>query len=273
MKIRSPKYANKEQTYMVVDHPAFKQPKDGRRKLWRYMDIAKFLSMLNYQELYFARSDTFEDPFEGAATEIDIAYSDGRWNEFVVYCQKEGFHIPQVVPSAKDSVYPFFRKFVAINCWHENQFESAAMWDLYCDKSQGIAVVSSWDRLRESIHHEQEVFIGRVKYIDRTKHITDENAMNFYLQKRKSFEHEREVRAVLTVFPTEPDPEMLTRINTDVDTINGGIAIKVSLARLIDCIYVAPMAPKWHYNLIKDTMLKYGFNFKVIQSNLYLNLR
>ena len=158
-----------------------------------------------------------------------------------------------------------------MNCWHENQFESAAMWDLYCSKSQGIAIVSSWDRLGDSINYDGGFYLGRVKYIDRAKHVTDENAMNFYVQKRRSFEHEREVRAVLTKFPTERDPNILSRINTDVDTINGGIQVPVNLGRLIDCIYVAPTAPKWHYDLIRDIVQRYGFKFKVVQSNLYLN--
>jgi hypothetical protein len=35
--------------------------------LWRYMDLAKFIAMLKSRAVYFARADTFDDPFEGAA--------------------------------------------------------------------------------------------------------------------------------------------------------------------------------------------------------------
>ena len=35
-------------------------------KLWRYMDLAKFLHLVLSGKLYFASADSFEDPFEGA---------------------------------------------------------------------------------------------------------------------------------------------------------------------------------------------------------------
>lgn len=35
-------------------------------KLWRYMDLAKFLSLLESCSLFFTRLDHFQDPFEGA---------------------------------------------------------------------------------------------------------------------------------------------------------------------------------------------------------------
>jgi hypothetical protein len=34
--------------------------------LWRYMDLAKFISLLKDKTLYMTRADMFEDPFEGA---------------------------------------------------------------------------------------------------------------------------------------------------------------------------------------------------------------
>ena len=35
-------------------------------KLWRYMDLSKFLSMIGKKTLYFASAESFEDIFEGA---------------------------------------------------------------------------------------------------------------------------------------------------------------------------------------------------------------
>ena len=35
-------------------------------KIWRFMDLPKFLSIIQTKTLYFARADQFEDPFEGA---------------------------------------------------------------------------------------------------------------------------------------------------------------------------------------------------------------
>ena len=35
-------------------------------KLWRYMDLAKFISLIGKKKLYFASLESFEDIFEGA---------------------------------------------------------------------------------------------------------------------------------------------------------------------------------------------------------------
>jgi hypothetical protein len=43
------------------------QPMVGRsEKIWRYMDLAKFVSLLSSEALYFACPCEFKDPYEGA---------------------------------------------------------------------------------------------------------------------------------------------------------------------------------------------------------------
>lgn len=39
---------------------------DGE-KIWRYMDLAKFFSLLSKKELYFPNPKKFSDPYEGYA--------------------------------------------------------------------------------------------------------------------------------------------------------------------------------------------------------------
>lgn len=48
------------------------------QKLWRYMDLAKFLALLEDRALYFARADKLGDPFEGAAGIADAAAGLGQ---------------------------------------------------------------------------------------------------------------------------------------------------------------------------------------------------
>ena len=47
---------------MFIESVKFGIPADNQI-LWRYMDFTKFVSLLDREELYFARSDYFEDPF------------------------------------------------------------------------------------------------------------------------------------------------------------------------------------------------------------------
>jgi len=48
----------------------FKQPSDLDVPIWRYMTIAKLLSLLDNRALFFARLDKLNDPFEGSITKF-----------------------------------------------------------------------------------------------------------------------------------------------------------------------------------------------------------
>lgn len=50
---------------------------DTNEKLWRYVDFAKFLQMLETRSLFFPRADKFEDTFEGTS---GIAERQPEWD-------------------------------------------------------------------------------------------------------------------------------------------------------------------------------------------------
>ncbi|OAF09231.1 hypothetical protein AXW67_26915 [Bradyrhizobium neotropicale] len=50
-----------------TQHEAFRLPTNKDIPIWRYMDLAKYLSILNSSGLFFPRATSFEDPFEGSA--------------------------------------------------------------------------------------------------------------------------------------------------------------------------------------------------------------
>ena len=53
---------------MHEQHPVFEAPSDPDLFIWRYMDLAKFLSMLQDEALHFARADKMSDEFEGSTS-------------------------------------------------------------------------------------------------------------------------------------------------------------------------------------------------------------
>jgi hypothetical protein len=155
-------------------------------------------------------------------------------------------------------------KYNAINCWHMNEYESAARWRLYLKSDEGIALQSTYAKLRDSIVDETEVFLGVVKYIDHDKEYIDAgNLLSPFVCKRKSFEHEREIRALITKWPSGTNG-----IDFSQETITNGLNVKVDLDRLVERIYVAPSAPTWFADLVKAAIQKYGYNFEVAHSNL-----
>lgn len=53
---------------MHEQHPVFETPSNPDISIWRYMDVAEFLSMLESRALHFAQPGKMSDEFEGSAT-------------------------------------------------------------------------------------------------------------------------------------------------------------------------------------------------------------
>ena len=214
---------------MYQEHPSFKEPSRSNIKLWRYLDFTKFVSLIDKRALFFVRSDKLEDTFEGAITKKMSAY--------------------------RKSTGGYKRVFL-INSWHMNEYESAAMWKLYLKSEEGVAIQTTFKRLTHSfISKEHDVFAGKVKYTDYENEVIPEgNVFNRFLNKRKSFEHEKEVRA------------MILHANNDGD--ESGTYVDVDLNTLIQKVYLSPYSKKWFADLVRSTIDKYEIKTEVMNSNL-----
>jgi hypothetical protein len=51
-----------------VKHDHFEAPTDPSAPIFRYMDLAKFVSLLDTRALFFSRADLLGDAFEGSVT-------------------------------------------------------------------------------------------------------------------------------------------------------------------------------------------------------------
>ena len=207
-------------------------------RLWKFMDISKFLSLIQRNELYFRRADCFDDPYEGAK---GIKKNETIWDEAykenlkeLVKSTKEftGKEIPdeeaqeqslKLLNQLKENGKSWrFKSFVC--CWHANEFESEAMWNLYTnDSKQGVAIQTTYNNLYLALDKDPDIYTGYVNYIDFSKQFASINDTLFY--KRYSFAHEREVRSVIHEFS-----------NQDLST---GIYKPVDLVCLIENIYVS----------------------------------
>ena len=95
-----------------------------------------------------------------------------------------------------------------------------------------------------------------MKYIDYTNTWrSDDNIFHAYLHKRKSFEHEHELRAITI----GPDEESI---------LQSGMYIPCDLNILIEKIFVSPGSPSWFKELVIAVIDKYNLNKEVTRSNL-----
>ncbi len=130
-------------------------PANEHTTIWRYMDFTKFFSLLDKKALYFARSDRFSDKFEGATPIPTIKAREA-------YVLGSGTPLVEEVSKGWSQSSREVRKWIFLNCWHMNSYESAAMWQLYVQKNEGIAIRSTFARLGDSLSSPYDLLIGMV---------------------------------------------------------------------------------------------------------------
>ncbi|RVS13535.1 DUF2971 domain-containing protein [Raoultella ornithinolytica] len=247
---------------MYKYHPSFISPDDKKIKIWRYMDLAKLLHLLHTNTLYHRRINLFDDPFEGyiPKTNIDTHNEIEQWISDTFFDGE-----PPKIKITTESESHFARNMTYANCWHINNVESDAMWKLYIKNNEGVAIQTTFERLCKSITDERSVYAGKVEYIDYQNHvIARNNIFNSVSLKRKSFEHERELRTVSAIFP-KPDPETLNPIFSEATGMN----IKIDTSILIENIYIAPTCEQWFVDVVRDSLQRHGVNLEPIQSAIY----
>ena len=209
---------------MYLTSPNIQLPEDPDTIVWKYLDLSKFLDLLLSQKLFMSRSDKFEDQYEGT-------FSEPTFEEI----KKLAINNPDFL-----DYYKTHREKVAISSWHINEYESFAMWQIFTQNSEGLAIQSTIRRLQKALEPEKNLkqYIGQVNYIDYKKEYIPFDDLFFpFLFKRKSFQYEREVRIISDTSDT--------KIN-----INDGIKINVDISQLIDKIYIHPKSENWYKNLV-----------------------
>ncbi len=211
--------------------------------LWRYMSFTKFVALLNSRSMYFCRADRFDDPFEGSfPREILDRLKTAMWT---------GSSMGDLTQA---DAFSRLRQQAFINCWHMSEHESAAMWKLYGPTGDTIAIRTRAIDLLQSISLKHSLFMGQCYYIDFDSGKGFPPLPSFIeplFFKRKSFEHEKEVRIVAYV-PEWRTSGMLSPPN------EFGWNVRVDIGRLIREVIVAPFAPRWFLELLKDVATLYG---------------
>jgi hypothetical protein len=90
------------------------------------------------------------------------------------------------------------------------------------------------------------------------------NSFYPFTHKRKSFEHEREVRAVIQELPSNDNGIEVGKQNNRL-----GTSVPIILNDLITTIHVAPTAPAWLADLVAEVSSKYAISAAVRKSDLY----
>jgi hypothetical protein len=206
--------------------------------IFRYLDFAKFMSLLENKSLYLTRADRFEDPLEGFLPDW---YMDRMMIGMSLLLDEK-----QIMKAREDilSEVDELKKRTFISCWNEAIDESYALWQIYA-KKYGVALKTKLYKLEELIK-ETPAKIFKVKYIDdNSKDIVfppisnEEQSFsllrNFFVCKQKHYSYENEIRIILI----EENKNETNPIPID------------DLSKFIDEIYVSPFAEEWFLDLVR----------------------
>jgi hypothetical protein len=66
-----------------------------------------------------------------------------------------------------DRLYQLYANRAVVLCWHENEYESEAMWSTYVSADEGVALKTNVGRIKAAMRGvPSNLVIARVRYID-----------------------------------------------------------------------------------------------------------
>jgi hypothetical protein len=232
-------------------HPAFVPPTNPYIRIWRYMDFTQFVSMLEEKALLFTRADLLVDKFEGTM-------SKPLWD----------FLEQNSDPEQHAGLARLTKGWSFISCWHMNEIESAAMWKVYSTSRESVCLQATYARLREALA--EDVYVGTVNYIsyERDK-IPAGNIFWPLVHKRKSFEYERELRAVWSDLANVASAGPAVASGAEYQPAPQQVIWKrIDLTNLVENVFVSPTAGQWFSELVSKVLATYGLNLPVKRSDL-----
>lgn len=238
--------------------------------LWKYMDLAKLVSLFSTKCLYLRRLDKFDDKYEGAIcsekgeahtlSNLSISAQIKVFNQLKQeqrkeISQEEFLRLRNDMLRDMEGDREQLRTSTFVTCWSGNNVESEAMWRLYAKDMQcSVAIKTTYKKLFFALDKAFNVEIGKVHYIEFGA--TDFVGLHPEWYKRKSLEYENEVRVVL---------------RKDCDTYTDfSICIPVDINELIEEIVISPESGEWFLDVIKDLCDKYNVTCPIRTSEIQI---
>lgn len=216
------------------------------------MDFTQLVSMLEEGGLLFTRGDLLEDKFEGTMSRPTYKFLKQHAQD----------------PQEHAGLLRLTKAWSYVNCWHMSEHESAAMWKVYSTTKESVSIQSTYLRLRAAL--DNDIYIGEIKYIYyELDKIPPDNTFFSLMHKRRSFEYERELRAVWSALHRVADAGPAVASGYEFRPADDpAVWKKVNFGQLIENVYVSPTAKPWFLALVKRVLNRYQLRVSVCQSDL-----
>ncbi|WP_177760959.1 DUF2971 domain-containing protein [Flavobacterium sp. I3-2] len=224
----------------------------------KYVDLSKFLSLIQTESIFFCRLDKLEDKLEGT-------FPKNSKEQFKDWYLSILNHLPpdENVDEIKLNDYlnerinlsEKFKQINCISCWNKSISESYALWKIYSNLEQGIMIKSNVERLIKAFENSDEIIsLSEIKYINHEIDIIPTGNLNYpIIHKNIAYSYEQEIRLIHQV---TMDDGYFHNWNCELN-VNGKY-LKVDINELIEEIIISPFAPKWFFDIIEDILIKYN---------------
>ena len=188
------------------------------------MRLSRFVEMLETQKIYFAAATEFNDPFEGA-----VAIQPHDWPTDPRYDQ----------PEMLDKAFEALRRLTKISCWHIEDYESTAMWDLYAGLGKGVAISSTPLKVSQGLvpfrlkpeYGVEDLWGGQVQYHDLMVEQLKAGMLERFFRKHRAFSWEKEFRFAISLRLAE---------EYGVSVPDDGILVGLEPTAIIDGVHIGP---------------------------------
>lgn len=233
----------------------------------KYLDLTKFLSILQRRALFFSRLDLMQDHFEGSIPKGNYQHRMSFIEEVHKMSTKFKKKSPAEIEKHVQDLYSINEKIksvTCISCWNKSDSESAALWKIYSDFKKGIMLVSKPSSVIQAFKNTSEnIEMSEVHYIDYENDVIPDGNTNWpIIHKHRAYEYENEVRLIHTL-PFEAG----IKYDWSKEELDTGKYLSADIDELIDEIIISPYAEQWYIDLIKDICGKYGFKKTIHKSD------
>lgn len=253
--------------------------------IWRYMDLAKYLSLLS-DGLFFSRADALGDDWEGTWSCQDIS----RFREENTHLSVDQLNNEwsRRYDAKRQSILR-----IGISCWHRSTYESAALWHMYMPGGLGVAVKSTPQRVVASLRDTDRGLITRdVVYVDYDTAALGDDPMVLLSHKRREFVHEKELRFLLPfsgeeqraiTFWSDIEADHCTRHGTAGEikplirpggacppqellllASSAGVSLKIDPVVLVEKVHLAPNARTYLRRAVRTVTELHGLPAKTV---------
>lgn len=221
---------------------------------WRYMDFDRYVSLLLNKTMYFSALSSYtDDQFEAMCDILKLLYETNSSHKdlntlYNFYKNSEySRHNDCSYFSSENkrkSLAILFKRFsdsTVVNCWHKNNSQSAAMWNLYSNNVKtAVAIMVPLDNLK-SYANIYGMDFKDIKYIN-----YNDNLPTLYdaaTYKRKVYEHEKEIRLIKTI--NNYGKHIIDKNGLVIST--GGVChhYPFDFNKMVDAVIVSPYAEKY----------------------------